>query len=77
MRFLLLLAVIAVVVWLVRRYMLARNQQSRIADESREAEPERLTEDDDDSERINCPRCAERIRRHAKMCRYCGHELSS
>lgn len=80
MRFLLLLAVIAVVVWLVRRYIVARSQSRQITDDSG-PNAERLTDDGedtwrDDAERIDCPRCAERIRRQAKVCRYCGHELT-
>lgn len=27
-------------------------------------------------QRIRCPHCAERIRREASVCRYCGHEVS-
>jgi len=33
----------------------------------------KLTKEDED--RISCPMCAEMIKKEAKVCRYCGHQI--
>ncbi|HZU98897.1 MAG TPA: SUMF1/EgtB/PvdO family nonheme iron enzyme [Planctomycetota bacterium] len=41
------------------------------------AAPPRVIIDAPALDEIECPRCAERIKARAKVCRYCGHELES